>query len=139
MNTNSAVTESNLNPQERKRILRILENNWQAEMCGQRTYAALAEREADSQRSTAFRSLADAEQRRADLWAGRHVITNDDAPTAILLKRWECSSFTAAVGRAHLRTRQVRTYAHTNDRTPRTMRITQHRILVATNQFSNLA
>jgi vacuolar iron transporter family protein len=71
MNTNSAVTRSNLNPQERKRILRILESNWQAEMRGRETYAALAEREADPQRSMAFRTLANAEQRHADLWAGR--------------------------------------------------------------------
>jgi len=71
MNTDSAVASSNLNPQERKRILRILESNWQAEMRGRETYAALAEREKDPQRSMAFRNLADAEQRHADLWAGR--------------------------------------------------------------------
>jgi rubrerythrin len=72
MSTNSAVTDSNLNPQERKRILRILESNWQAEMRGHETYAALAERESDPQRSIVFRTLADAEQRHADLWAGRY-------------------------------------------------------------------
>jgi VIT1/CCC1 family predicted Fe2+/Mn2+ transporter/rubrerythrin len=72
MNTNSAVASSKLNPQERKRILRILESNWQAEMRGRETYATLAERETDLQRSKAFRALADAEQRHADLWAGRY-------------------------------------------------------------------
>jgi hypothetical protein len=36
MNTDSAVTDSKLDPQERKRILRILESNWQAEMRGQK-------------------------------------------------------------------------------------------------------
>jgi vacuolar iron transporter family protein len=71
MSTNLAVVDSDLNPQERKRILRILESNWQAEMRGYETYAALAQRETDPQRSTAFRTLADAEQRHADLWAGR--------------------------------------------------------------------
>lgn len=71
MDTNSAVASSNLNPQERKRILPILESNWQAEMRGRETYAALAERETDPQRRMAFRTLADAEQRHADLWAGR--------------------------------------------------------------------
>lgn len=70
MTTNSAVNDSNLNPQ--KRILRILESNWQAEMSRHETYAALAERESDPQRSMAFRTLADAEQRHADLWAGRY-------------------------------------------------------------------
>ena len=69
---NSAGTDSNLNPQERKLILRILKSNWQAEMRGRETYATLAEREADPQRCMAFRALADAEQRHADLWAGRH-------------------------------------------------------------------
>lgn len=72
MTTNSAVNDSNLNPEERKRILRILQSNWQAEMRGHETYAALAERESDPQRSMAFRTLADAEQRHADLWAGRY-------------------------------------------------------------------
>jgi vacuolar iron transporter family protein len=71
MNANSADANSNLSPQDRKRILRILESNWQAEMRGFETYAALAERETDPQRSAAFRTLADAEQRHADLWAGR--------------------------------------------------------------------
>lgn len=71
MNTDSAVTDSNLSPQERKRILRILESNWQAEMRGRETYATLAERETDPQRSGAFRALADAEQHHADLWARR--------------------------------------------------------------------
>ena len=71
MNTSSAVTDSNLNPPELKRILRILESNWQAEMRGHETYAALAERETDAQRRAAFRTLADAEQRHADLWAER--------------------------------------------------------------------
>ncbi|MGB2623775.1 MAG: ferritin family protein [Candidatus Acidiferrum sp.] len=71
MNTDFAVAESNLNPEERKRILRILESNWQAEKRGFETYSALAERETDPQRSAAFRTLADAEPRHADLWAGR--------------------------------------------------------------------
>jgi rubrerythrin len=71
MNTNSALTDSNLSSQDRKRILNILESNWQAEMRGFETYSALAERETDPQRSAAFRTLADAEQRHADLWAGR--------------------------------------------------------------------
>jgi hypothetical protein len=31
MSANSSATDSDLNPEERKRILRILESNWQAE------------------------------------------------------------------------------------------------------------
>jgi rubrerythrin len=71
MNTNPALTDSNLSSQDRKRILIISESNWQAEMRGFETYSALAERETDPQRSAAFHTLADAEQRHADLWAGR--------------------------------------------------------------------
>jgi VIT1/CCC1 family predicted Fe2+/Mn2+ transporter/rubrerythrin len=81
MNTNSAVNGSNLNPQEHKRIVRILESNWQAEMRGQKTYAALAEHERDPQRSAAFRALAEAEKRHADLWAGRLSTLGASQPT----------------------------------------------------------
>jgi len=71
MDPNLPTGGSNPDPQERIKILRILEANWQAEMRGQRTYTALAERESDPHRSSAFRALADAEQDHADLWAER--------------------------------------------------------------------
>jgi predicted membrane protein (TIGR00267 family) len=56
---------------ERRRILKILESNWQAERRGYYTYEILAERETDPPRRGAFRGLADAEKRHADLWAER--------------------------------------------------------------------
>jgi len=71
MKTAPAGPDSNLNPQERKQVLRILAANWQAEIRGSKTYTALAKRESDPQRKLVFRELADAEQRHADLWAER--------------------------------------------------------------------
>ena len=56
---------------ERRRILKILESNWQAERRGYYTYEVLAERETDPPRRGAFRGLADAEKHHADLWADR--------------------------------------------------------------------
>src|SRR5271170_4350407 len=53
------------------KLLAALEANWQAEMEGNRTYLALAEKESDPQRRIALRGLAAAEQHHADLWAGR--------------------------------------------------------------------
>jgi VIT1/CCC1 family predicted Fe2+/Mn2+ transporter/rubrerythrin len=54
-----------------KRILKILESNWQAEMRGFYTYQSLAERESDPARRAAFHSLSYAEQHHAQLWAER--------------------------------------------------------------------
>src|SRR6202046_2869668 len=72
MSTHPAVGDSDLSQQERSRILSILKSNWRAEMRGQKTYAALAEREKNPQRSQAFRFLADAEQKHADMWSDRY-------------------------------------------------------------------
>jgi vacuolar iron transporter family protein len=49
----------------------ILEQNWQAEMSGHRTYLALAEREPLPGRKQALERLAQAEKEHAALWAGR--------------------------------------------------------------------
>jgi len=70
-----------LDTRERSRILRILESNWQAETRGHYTYERLAEREADPARQAAFRSLADAENHHADLWAGRIRTLGGPEPT----------------------------------------------------------
>ena len=56
---------------EEQRLLAALAANWQAEMEGHYTYAALARGESDSQRRNALRGLAAAEKHHADLWAGR--------------------------------------------------------------------
>jgi vacuolar iron transporter family protein len=55
----------------RARILKILESNWQAEMRGYHTYAVMAERETDPSRRAAFRTLSNAEEHHAKMWAGR--------------------------------------------------------------------
>ncbi|MGD0839574.1 MAG: VIT1/CCC1 transporter family protein [Candidatus Acidiferrales bacterium] len=56
---------------DRKRILHIIEQNWQAEVRGQHTYELWAERETEPPRRAAFRALAKAEKHHADLWAQR--------------------------------------------------------------------
>lgn len=72
MSANFATGDLDLSQQDRNRILSILKGNWRAEMRGQKTYAALAEREKNPQRSQAFRFLADAEQKHADMWSDRY-------------------------------------------------------------------
>jgi len=71
MSANSGSAESKMDGRDRKRILRILESNWQAEMRGFYTYQSVAEREADPARRAAFHTLSYAEQHHAQLWAER--------------------------------------------------------------------
>jgi rubrerythrin len=56
---------------ENRKLLAALKANWQAEMQGNHTYLAFAEKEADPQRRNALRGLAAAEKLHADMWAGR--------------------------------------------------------------------
>jgi VIT1/CCC1 family predicted Fe2+/Mn2+ transporter/rubrerythrin len=60
-----------MDARDRRRILKILESNWQAEMRGFHTYEILAERESDPARRAAFHTLSHAEQHHAQLWAER--------------------------------------------------------------------
>jgi VIT1/CCC1 family predicted Fe2+/Mn2+ transporter/rubrerythrin len=60
-----------MDPRNQRRILKILESNWQAEMRGYHTYEIMAERETDPARRAAFHTLAYAEQHHAQLWADR--------------------------------------------------------------------
>jgi VIT1/CCC1 family predicted Fe2+/Mn2+ transporter/rubrerythrin len=71
MSENPASMDSKLDPRNRKRILTILESNWQAEMRGYHTYKILAERETDPARRAALHTLSYAEQHHAQLWAER--------------------------------------------------------------------
>jgi predicted membrane protein (TIGR00267 family) len=71
MNANSPGPLSNLDANKRREILNILEGNWRAEMQGYHTYQTLADRETDPAQQIAFCSLASAEKKHADLWAGR--------------------------------------------------------------------
>src|SRR5579863_683651 len=63
-----------------KKILAALEGNWQAEMEGYHTYAALADRDADPVRAQVLRHLAQAELEHAALWAGRIEELGGPAP-----------------------------------------------------------
>ena len=56
-----------------KKVLTVLEGNWQAEMEGYHTYMALADRDTDPVRAQVLRHLADAEWEHAQLWHGRIV------------------------------------------------------------------
>lgn len=58
-------------PKRLRRLLHILEANWQTEMVGYHTYLALAERDTDPIRSQALRHMAVAEEKHAEMWAGR--------------------------------------------------------------------
>jgi vacuolar iron transporter family protein len=71
MSANPASTAPKMDARNRGRILKILESNWQAEMRGYHTYAVMAERETDPSRRAAFRTLSNAEEHHAKLWAGR--------------------------------------------------------------------
>ncbi len=71
MNPHSPTPVSNLDANERREVLKILESNWRAEMQGYYTYQMLADRETDPAQLSAFRSLASAEKHHADLWAER--------------------------------------------------------------------
>jgi VIT1/CCC1 family predicted Fe2+/Mn2+ transporter/rubrerythrin len=71
MSANATSADSKMDPRNRRRILKILESNWQAEMRGYYTYEILAERESDPARRAAFHTLAYAEQHHAQLWADR--------------------------------------------------------------------
>jgi VIT1/CCC1 family predicted Fe2+/Mn2+ transporter/bacterioferritin (cytochrome b1) len=69
-----------MDARDRNRILKILENNWQAEMRGYYTYESLAQRETDPSRRAAFRTLASAEQHHAQLWSDRIHALGGPAP-----------------------------------------------------------
>jgi vacuolar iron transporter family protein len=71
MTANSTSADSKMDARDRRRILKILESNWQAEMRGYYTYERLAEREAGPARRAAFHSLSSAELHHAQLWAER--------------------------------------------------------------------
>jgi len=71
MSADATSANSQLDARKRKRILKILESNWQAEMRGFYTYQSLADRESDPARRAAFHTLAHAEQHHAQLWAER--------------------------------------------------------------------
>ena len=56
---------------DKRRLIKAIEGNWQAEMEGAATYQALADREADAKRRHTLEGLALAEQTHARLWERR--------------------------------------------------------------------
>ena len=56
---------------DRASLLRVLEENWQAEMKGYYTYLTLSQSETEPRRRNALRGLAAAERHHADLWSAR--------------------------------------------------------------------
>ncbi len=80
------------------RLLQALDGNWQAEMNGFRTYATLAEREADPQRRSALRALARAEKHHAALWAERIAVLGGATPSYKGPAEGEANSLANRVG-----------------------------------------
>jgi len=65
---------------DKRRLIKAIEGNWQAEMEGAATYQALADREADPKRKHTLEGLAKAEQSHARLWERRLTELGADAP-----------------------------------------------------------
>ncbi|MGB8098735.1 MAG: VIT1/CCC1 transporter family protein [Terracidiphilus sp.] len=73
--TNETLSGIRLN-----KVLEALEDSWQAEMEGYRTYNALADRDTDPVRAQVLRHLAAAELEHAELWHGRIVELGGSEP-----------------------------------------------------------
>ena len=58
MTANATSADPKMDARDRRRILKILESNWQAEMRGYYTYEILAERETGPSRRAAFHTLS---------------------------------------------------------------------------------
>lgn len=62
------------------KLIKMLLNNWRAEMEGAATYRALAEAEADTHRQAVLHRLAEAEERHAERWARRLEELGENLP-----------------------------------------------------------
>lgn len=98
MSANATSADPKMDARNLKRILRILESNWQAEMRGYYTYEVLAERESDPARRAAFHSLSYAEQHHAQLWADRIRALGGPDPVYKGPKTGEADSIANRVG-----------------------------------------
>jgi vacuolar iron transporter family protein len=96
-----------MDPRNRRRILKILESNWQAEMRGYHTYQAMAERESDPSRRAAFRTLAYAEDHHAQLWAARIRELGGPEPVYHGHKFGEADTIASRVGGARMALRRL--------------------------------
>jgi VIT1/CCC1 family predicted Fe2+/Mn2+ transporter/rubrerythrin len=107
MNANSPGLLSDLDANKRKELLKILESNWRAEMQGYHTYQTLADRETDPARLSAFRTLASAEKRHADLWAGRIRAHGGSEPVYQGSKTGEADTISNRVGGVDITLRRL--------------------------------
>ena len=107
MCANSANPESKMDSRNRKRILKILESNWQAEMRGFYTYESLAEREDHPARRAAFHTLSHAEQHHAQLWAERIRALGGPDPVYKGPKTGEADTLANRAGGARLALRRL--------------------------------
>ncbi len=92
---------------DKKRILKILESNWQAEERGYHTYDTLAARESDPRRRSALRGLAYAEKHHADLWAARILALGDPKPVYSGSETGEADTLANRVGGKDLALRRL--------------------------------
>jgi len=92
---------------DENRILKILENNWQAETRGYHTYDTLAARESNPQRRSAFRGLAAAEKHHADLWTSRILALGGPTPVYKGSKTGEADTLASRVGGKDLALRRL--------------------------------
>jgi VIT1/CCC1 family predicted Fe2+/Mn2+ transporter/rubrerythrin len=107
MNANSPGLRSDLDANKRKELLKILESNWRAEMQGYHTYQTLADRETDPAQLSAFRTLASAEKRHADLWAGRIRAHGGSEPVYQGSKTGEADTISNRVGGVDITLRRL--------------------------------
>lgn len=107
MSANSPGPLSDLDANQRKELLKILESNWRAEMQGYHTYQTLADRETDAAQLSAFRSLASAEKHHADLWAGRIRAHGGSEPVYKGSKTGEADTISNRVGGVDITLRRL--------------------------------
>lgn len=84
--------------QSAQQLLRILENNWQAEMRGHHTYRTLALQERDPVRRAALQRMADSEFHHARLWEERILALGGAAPSYQGRESGDINSFVNRVG-----------------------------------------
>ena len=107
MKNSDAVTNASNRKASQKNVLKILEDNWQAEARGYRTYEALSARESDPQRRSALRGLAYAEKHHAELWAARILALGGPKPVYNGPKAGEADTLANRVGGKGLALRRL--------------------------------
>ncbi len=107
MSSAATANASSQKTRSPKSVLKILENNWQAEMRGYHTYETLSERESDPQRRAALRGLAYAEKHHADLWAARILALGGPTPVYKGSKTGEADTLANRVGGEGLALRRL--------------------------------